>query len=86
MCPTSTSYRQRVLDVIEAAHEPLTGRAVAQLAGITHLQACFALNALLNREQVERVGRKFTARWTRRTPPTFDAFAALDAAMKGFHG
>ncbi len=59
------TYRQRVLDVIEAANGSLTGHEVAQQTGLTYRQTIDALNALFNMAKIARTGRKFTARWGR---------------------
>lgn len=71
MARQQTTYRQRVLDVIQSATGDLTGQEVALRSGLTYRQTIDALNALYNMAKVSRSGRKFTARWSKTTePPT----------------
>lgn len=81
------TIRQRVLAVIQHADKDslLTGAQIALTAGVSYQQTIFALNALLDSGRIERVGRKFTARW-RRVQPRHDAIALLEAAFfRGIH-
>lgn len=81
----ASTYRMRVLAVIESTDQFFTGQQVAQLAGLTHKQTIDALNALNNMEKVARTGRKFTARWGRVIPLDKNtAVNALEAAFRGF--
>lgn len=58
------TIRSRVLAVIEVASRPLTGKEVAQAAGIPYKPAIDALNKLYDYGKVRRTGAKFTARWS----------------------
>jgi hypothetical protein len=78
----SLSYRARVLAAINAAPGPLAGQDVARLAGIGYRQTVDALNALHNAGRITRIGRKFTARWSRLPdPPTETPGALLQRLM-----
>lgn len=63
MATASPTLRCRVLAVIETADTALTGAAIADRAGLSYRQTVDALNALYNAGKIERIGRKFTARW-----------------------
>ena len=79
------TYRMRVLAVIDAHDQLLTGQQVAHLAGLTYKQAIFALNALNNTGKVVRTGRKFTARWGKVPDPNAETpLRALETAFRGF--
>lgn len=71
------TLRCRVLAVIEAAESALTGAEIAQRAGLSYRQAVDALNALYNAGKIERIGRKFTARWQIARPPEPSAVEML---------
>lgn len=66
----ATTNRARVLEVIEAASTLLTGREVAERAGLDYKPALEALTFLHNEGRVAREGRTITARWGRRLPDT----------------
>jgi hypothetical protein len=72
-----TTLRCRVLAVIEEADSAITGAEIAQRAGLSYRQAVDALNALYNAGRIERIGRKFTARWQIARPPEPSAVAML---------
>lgn len=74
------TYRATVLAVVLAADAQLTGREVAQLAGMPYRRAIDALVALYNSGRVARAGRKYTARWHAPTAPGNPA-AELEAAF-----
>ena len=69
-----SSYRDRVLEVLDSSLFPLTGYEVARLAGLNYKQAIDALDALYNMNKVTRLGKKESARWTRleRVVPSSD--------------
>lgn len=64
-----TTYRMRVLAVVESSPHALTGREIALAACMSYKQTIDALNALYNYGKVQRHGRKFMARWSRVLPP-----------------
>lgn len=81
----ASTYRMRVLAVIEASDAFFTGQQLAQLTGLTHKQTVDALNALNNMAKVARTGRKFTARWGRVPRPLDEnPVIALEIAFRGF--
>ena len=61
------TIRAIVLAVLIESREPMTGRRIATLAGVTHRQAADALCRLLDQGRVQRHGRKAHARWS--APP-----------------
>lgn len=63
-----TTYRMRVLAVVESSPHALTGREIALAACMSYKQTIDALNALYNYGKVQRHGRKFMARWSRVLP------------------
>lgn len=63
-----TTYRMRVLAVVESSPHALTGREIALAACMSYKQTIDALNALYNYGKVQRHGRKFMARWSRVQP------------------
>lgn len=63
-----TTYRMRVLAVVEAASDALTGHEIAIDSCLSYKQTIDALNALYNYGRVQRYGHKFTARWGRVVP------------------
>lgn len=63
-----TTYRMRVLAVVESSPHALTGREIALSARMSYKQTIDALNALYNYGKVQRHGRKFMARWSRVLP------------------
>lgn len=77
------TLRQRVIVVINATTAPITAREIAHRAGMSYLQAVFALNALNNYGLVQRIGAKSTARWTRKRGHINQALA-LERAFRGF--
>lgn len=78
LMPTAgATLRCRVLAVIQDADADLTGAEIAQRAGLSYRQAVDALNALYNAGKIERIGRKFTARWQIARPPEPSAVAML---------
>ena len=87
MAGTRRTFRSRVLRVVNASHDWVTARDIAQRTGLDYLQAVFALNALLNAGLIARQGRKATARWGSLVlvehTPSADAFATLERL---FHG
>ena len=79
------TYRMRVLAVIEASDDFLTGQQVSVVAALTYRQTIDALNALNNAAKVARTGRKFTARWGRVTvTPDDNPALLLQQAFRGF--
>ena len=80
---TSSTYRKLVLAVLNSASGCLTGQDIAVRTGLTYRQTIDALNALHNLQQVQRTGRKFTARWSGLKPTTHPAHA-LEQAFRGF--
>lgn len=78
---TTTTYRQRVLDTIQAAGACLTGHELATRSGLTYRQTVDALGALLDQGRIERHGRKFSARWCPLTPK-HDPMTALEAIWR----
>ena len=58
--------------MIEATSRPLTGKEVAQAAGIPYKPTIDALNKLHDYGKVRRVGAKFTARWSVNKPEEID--------------
>lgn len=81
----ASTYRMRVLAVIEASDTFFTGQQLAQLTGLTYRQTIDALNALNNMAKVARTGRKFTARWGRVPQPLDEnPVIALENAFRGF--
>lgn len=76
-----TTYRQRVLDTIQAAGACLPGFEIAQRSGLTYRQTVDALGALLDQGRIERHGRKFSARWCPLTPK-HDPMTALEAIWR----
>lgn len=86
MTPAAVPFRMRVLAVVDNAKRPLTGIEVARAVGAPYKPTIDALNALLNHGKVERLGRKFTARWTRSpkvTQPEHHHLHLAFLAMKG---
>lgn len=75
--PATATYRAAVLAVIQHAECCLTGHEVATRTGLTYRQTVDALNALHNLARIQRVGRKFTARWC----PLPDALAERPTAL-----
>lgn len=63
-----TTYRMRVLAVVESSQHALTGREIALSARMSYKQTIDALNALYNYGKVQRHGMKFMARWSRVLP------------------
>lgn len=59
------TYRSLVLATINATDQYLTGQQLAAMTGLTYRQTIDALHALNNAAKVARIGRKFTARWSR---------------------
>lgn len=79
------TYRDRVLVVIEASDQFLTAQQIAQACQLSYRQTIDALNALNNTAKVQRIGRKFTARWGRITAPADENPALLlQQAFRGF--
>lgn len=78
--------RSAVLAAVEASTAPLTGREVSLACALGYKQTIDALDALYNYGLVRRVGRKFTARWTRKVdaqprPLLDDVMYRMCAAM-----
>ena len=64
------TLRAAVLAIVLEARQPIAGRAVAEIAGITRRQAADALVDLADQGLVSRIGRKARVRWTApATPP-----------------
>ena len=63
-----STYRLRVLAVVESSAHALTGRQIALAACMSYKQTIDALNALYNYGKVQRTGKKFVARWSRVQP------------------
>lgn len=80
-----TTYRQKVLAVVDSTDGFLTGQQIADAARLTYRQTIYALNALHNAGKIARHGRKFTARWGK-TPeqPAKNSALALEQAFRGF--
>lgn len=79
------TFRMRVLAAIEAADTSYTGQQLAQITGLSYKQTVDALNALHNMAKVARLGRKFTARWSRVPDPLDEnPVMALEKAFRGF--
>lgn len=57
------SLRSIVLSVVDQANGPLTGRQIAAATGLTYRQTIDSLNALHDHGRIQRIGRKYTARW-----------------------
>ena len=77
-----TTYRMRVLAVVESSPHALTGREIAQAACMSYKQTIDALNSLYNYGKVQRHGRKFMARWSRVQPlPPVPQLHPLDLLM-----
>ncbi len=57
------THRGKVLEVLADSDTFLTGREVAQRAGLSYKAALDALTYLYNDAKIARSGRKFTARW-----------------------
>ena len=77
-----TTYRMRVLAVVESSPHALTGREIALSARMSYKQTIDALNALYNYGKVRRHGRKFMARWSRVQPlPPVPQLHPLDLLM-----
>lgn len=80
--------RQRVLGVINSAPDNLSGREVAQRAGLTHRQTLDALSDLHDQGLIVRHGRKSTSRWASKrhehVPQAVAAAHDLEQAFKGF--
>lgn len=77
-----TTYRMRVLAVVEQSPHALTGREIAAAACMSYKQTIDALNALYNYGKVQRHGRKFMARWSRVLPlPPVPQLHPLDLLM-----
>lgn len=78
-----STYRARVLTVLNASPDWLTAREVSALSGLGYLQTIYALNALHNAELIARSGRKSTARWGSivlvEHDPSADAIKTLEA-------
>lgn len=70
-----------MLAVLEAATTPLSGKEVAELAGIPYKPTIDALGVLLYRGSVARTGAKFTAQWMLAKPQE-SASAELVLAMR----
>lgn len=66
--PVGCSYRERVLNVLDAADKPLTGAQISVEARLSYKQTIDALNALYNHGKVGRTGRKYWARWEKVKP------------------
>lgn len=83
-----STYRLRVLTVIESYDGWLTGQQIAQATGLTYKQTVDALNALNNLEKVARTGRKFTALWgkidTTSERAASESFALLTDCFRSF--
>ena len=58
------TLRAAVLAIVLEARQPIAGRAVAEIAGITRRQAADALVDLADQGLVSRIGRKARVRWT----------------------
>ena len=85
MSQSEGTYRDRVLVVIEASSDLLTAQQIAQATCLTYRQTIDALNALNNMAKVQRVGRKFTAKWGRVTPSLDENPALLlQSVFRGF--
>lgn len=81
----ASTYRMRVLAVIEATDTFHTGQQLATLTGLTYKQTVDALNALNNMAKIARTGRKFTARWGKVPDPLDEnPVIALEKAFRGF--
>lgn len=76
------TLRTRVLNALATASRPLTGHEVAQRVGVPYKPAIDALNSLLNYERVQRVGRKFTAKW--QMPKADSRIAAMSEIERAF--
>lgn len=77
-----TTYRARVLAVIDSAQTCLTGSDIASRSGLTYRQTVDALGALHDQGRIERHGRKFSARWCPITPQQPNPMAALEAIWR----
>ena len=63
----------------------MTGREIAERAGLSYKQTIDALNALYNHSRVARNGRKFMARWVPLPPaelPPDSPFVMLELAFR----
>lgn len=77
------TLRQIVQQAVESASEPQSAEQITRRTGLDYKQVIDALNALHNAERITRIGRKFTARWTKRQP-TNHPTSSLAEALKGF--
>lgn len=59
----STSYRELILNTVNALTDWKTAREISVAAGLTYVQTIFALQALHGAEEVARKGRKNSSMW-----------------------
>lgn len=77
-----TTYRARVLRVLNASRSWNRASDISQACGLTYHQTIYALNALLNAGLIARHGKKSTAQWgsiALQSNPTADALSTLNA-------
>lgn len=79
------TIRQALTKALEGRTEPLSGRFVADAAGLPYKVAIDALGRMLDAGNVVRFGRKYSAKWALSGTPAARppaGIAALEAAWR----
>ena len=72
------TYRMRILKLINSEDRVFSGKEIARICDLSYKQTIDALDGLHNYGMVQRIGRKYRAKWCRIKQPEIPA---LDLIM-----